>query len=176
MWEHLEVCIGKKIRCSPDFWRNLLIIYFWNFEQVHRLFTFCYKVTIVLYIGIRKFTKARYKTTYWVTLIQSMLPHTNSLRYILVLFSHLQVGVQSVVLIKILVYFSSPPWYLPVHFMLLWLVNTSDGVVNSTNYKYPHYITSYIFPSLLFSSIQLFSSAPRCQSSCLKVRKYISDI
>ena len=95
MWEHLEGYIGKKFRCSPDFWRNLLIIYFWNFEQVHR---FCYKVTLVLYIGIRKFTKARYRTTYWATLIQSMLPHTNSLRYILVLFSHLQVGLLSVVL------------------------------------------------------------------------------
>ena len=85
---------------------------------------------------ITVFTTARHLSLSWATTIQSMLPHSTSRRYILILSSHLRLGQVSPV--NLCMNLTSPPYVphvLPITVFLTW--SPKLYLVRSTEHKAP---------------------------------------
>ena len=124
--------------------------------------------------GTRRFitalTSVRHLSLSWTSLIQSIYPHSTSWRSILILSTHLCLGLPSGLLPSGFptntLYSPSPHPYAPHAQPILFFTILSPAKcwVRSTNHLSPRYAISSIPPLPRLSSVQIFSSTPCSQT------------
>ena len=122
------------------------------------------------FYGTRRFITAlisiRHLTLPWASPIQSIYPHPTSWRSILILSTHLRLGLPSGLLPSGFptntLYTPSPHPYAPhaQTISLFSILSPAQYWVRSTNHLAPRYAISSIPPLPLHSSVQIFSSTP----------------